>query len=330
MLAVADLLTLPYDHTLTQAGIEYAKKSLHYTYNRMHLSPAARLRKIVAGVAVELALRRWLDAEQVPYDLLGATAFTDKDRYDLNLGGRRCDLKSCFLNHRPQIQALNRNPGWLLDASALVPDDQFRSEALGEQDLYLFGFLTGFETRHSTEVQSALTRGQPLYLLYTLAAPHWRGQAPWRSLGQLILKTDAAEPVAVEVGGQGADRAALSERLVLSPGARVVTQTEFYSLLYVHTPRLLTAQVGVRSPALGETRVIAPLDWFNIWVYGQRVWIAGWLTKAEFRAHSALLPEGARVKQYAQTQTPNRAMLIRDLRPIGELVTLVKRAGKRA
>ena len=77
MLSPAQVLRLPYDPSLTLAGIEYAKKSLHYTYNRMGLDSAARLRKIVAGVAVELAFRRWLEAQAVPYDLLGATAFTD-------------------------------------------------------------------------------------------------------------------------------------------------------------------------------------------------------------------------------------------------------------
>ena len=98
MLSSSSILRLPYDASLTLAGIEYAKKSLHYSYNRMHLSRTARLRKIVMGVAVELAFRRWLDANGVPYDLLGATAFTEKDKYDLRLGGRRCDLKSFLIS----------------------------------------------------------------------------------------------------------------------------------------------------------------------------------------------------------------------------------------
>jgi hypothetical protein len=90
MLSTVSILRLPYDRSLTLAGIEYAKKSLHYTYNRIHLSEAARLRKIVAGVTVELAFRRWLDANGVAYDLLGATGFTDKDKYNLCLGTSVC------------------------------------------------------------------------------------------------------------------------------------------------------------------------------------------------------------------------------------------------
>ena len=119
MLFPADILRLPYDDSLTRAGVEYAKKSLHYTYNRMHLPPGPRLRKIVAGVAVELAFRRWLDANDVPYDLHGATAFTEKDRYDLRLGGRRVDLKlfphrardDFGVAPRPHLAPGRRRPG---------------------------------------------------------------------------------------------------------------------------------------------------------------------------------------------------------------------------
>jgi hypothetical protein len=78
MLSPASILRLPYDPSLTLAGIEYAKKSLHYTYNRTHLSEAAWLRKIVAGVA---------------YDLLGTTGFIEKDKCDLRMDTSVCSLR---------------------------------------------------------------------------------------------------------------------------------------------------------------------------------------------------------------------------------------------
>src|SRR5262245_11742805 len=160
----------------------------------MHLAPAARLRKIVAGVAVELAFRRWLQTQGVPFDLLGATAFTEKDKYDLRLGGRRCDVKSFLISDRSQISALRRDPAWLEAAEALVPEDQFRSDRMDEQDIYLFGFLAGLETRTAPELDKALQAEQPVYLIHSLSQPNWRGAhgAPganragaWRSLGRL-------------------------------------------------------------------------------------------------------------------------------------------------
>ena len=326
MLSPASILRLPYDRSLTLGGIEYAKKSLHYTYNRMRLSVAARLRKIVVGVAVELAFQRWLDENQVPYDRLGLTAFTEKDKYDLRLGGRRCDLKSFLVSDKAKIRALRRDPAWLLDAEALVPADQFAGSPLAENDLYLFGYLAGLETRHSDDLQKVIRAGQDLFLLYSPSQKKWLGgdAQAWRSLGSLAFKCNTRRPLQLEIGGQDAGHAALAETLALEPRTRAATRAEFYSLLYLHAPRLPGGVVGVRSPALGETLLIAPADWLNIWVYGLEVFIAGWLTKADFRARSRKLPQGAAGKLYPHTQTDNRAVAVQDLRPIDELVRLVK------
>jgi hypothetical protein len=332
------ILRLPYDASLTVAGIEYAKKSLHYTYNRMHLAPAARLRKIVAGVAVELALRRWLQAHSVPFDLLGATHFTEKDKYDLRLGGRRCDVKSFLISDRKQIATLRRDPAWLNAAEALVPEDQFQSDRMEEQDIYLFGFLAGLETRSAQDLAHALRAEQPVYLIHTLSQPKWRGahNAPglapapgstWRSLGRLLFKADTRGPIELEAGGQAGNHAGRVEQVRLEPGVRAASTAEFYSLLYLHVPRLPDGPVGVRSPVLRETVIVEPGDWVNIWVYGIEVFLAGWLPKADFRALSRRLPRGASVLQYPRTQTDNRAVPVTQLRPVGELADLVKRWG---
>ena len=318
------ILRLPYDATLTRAGIEYAKKSLHYTYNRMHLGAGARLRKIVAGVAVELAFRRWLEAQGVRYDLLGATPFTEKDRYDLRLGGRRCDVKSFLISRRDEISGLRRDPHWLYGAQALVPEDQFQSAQMGEDDIYLFGFLAGLETRSQADLQRALAAEQPVYLLHTLEGANWRGGTKWRSLSRLLFKADTRATVELEAGGQDAFRAALAETLRLAPRVRTATRAEFYSLLYLHAAKLPDGPVGVRSPALKETVLVAPRDWVNIWVYGIEIFLAGWLPKAEFRALSHKLPRGSTVLQYPRTQTDNRAVPVKRLRSVEELVGILK------
>jgi hypothetical protein len=320
-----DILRLPYDTTLTLAGIEYAKKSLHFTYNRMGLGTGARLRKIVAGVAVELAFRRWLEAGGVTYDLLGATPFTQRDRYDLRLGGRRCDVKSFWISDRPKITALRRDPTVLLAAEALVPEDQLRSETLVENDIYLFGFLAGLETRGADALRRALLAEQPVYLLHTFQPARWRGASDWRSLGRLVLKADTPEAVELEVGGQDQSHGALSHRLRLAPRTRAVTPAEYYALLYLHAARLPGGPVGVRSPALRETLLVAPEDWANIWVYGLEVFLAGWLTKGEMRARGRRLPAGSAVWQYPRTQVDNRAVPVRQLRPVSELAALAER-----
>ena len=321
------ILRLPYDASLTVAGIEYAKKSLHYTFNRMHLGLEARLRKIVAGVAVELAFRRWLQGQSVPYELLGATPFTEKDKYDLRLGGRRCDVKSFLISDRPQISALRRDPAWLNAAEALVPEDQFQSDRLGEEDIYLFGFLAGLETRTARDLQRALAAEQPVYLVHTVGQPRWHGAGAWRSLGRLVFKADADTPVDLEAGGQVGDHTARVEQLRLEPRVRTASLAEFYSLLYLHVPSLPGGPVGVHSPELRESAVIEPHKWVNIWVYGIEVFMAGWLPKAEFRSLSRRLPAGSAVLQYPRTQTNNRAVPVPQLRPVDELADKVRQWG---
>lgn len=316
----ADFIALPYDDSLTRAGIEYARKSLHYTYNRMALPPAARLRNIVAGIAVELALVRYLQSAEIPFDRLGSTHFTRRDWYDLGLAGRRVDLKTTFVNRKEKLHFLLRDPGWLLEAEALVPVDQFESGALQADDVYLFGFLAGLETRGANDLHRAMRAREPLHLLHTLNRPAWTRGAPWRSLGRLALKSNASAPVEVEIGGQGRNLEPLVERLALKPRVRVQAEADFYSVLYLHVPALPDGEVGLHSPALKDTQLVTPKDWDNIWVYGMAIWLVGYLTQLDFRRKSRRLRPGTRVRQYDRTQAENWAVPVSDLRPVSELL----------
>ena len=71
-----------------------------------------------------LAFRRYLSEQNIPFDVKGATPFTEPDRYDVSLGGRRCDIKSFLITYREQISEMRRNPQIVLKAPALVPSDQ--------------------------------------------------------------------------------------------------------------------------------------------------------------------------------------------------------------
>ncbi|MBI3762392.1 MAG: hypothetical protein HY260_11100 [Chloroflexi bacterium] len=129
------------------------------------------------------------------------------------------------------------------------------------------------------------------------------------------------------MGGQGRDFDAIVERLSLAPKVRAAVEGDFYSVLYLHTPTLPGGEVGVHSPVLNDTRLIAPRDWGNIWVYGLQIYVAGWLTKNEFRRKSKRLRPGSEVKQYRHTSTDNWAVAVRELRPMEELIEAAKKWG---
>ncbi len=318
MLTPSDLLRLPYTPDLTTAGIAYACRSLAYTYDRMGGTPADRLRRIVAGIAVELAFRRLLTAENVPHDLLGATPFTDPDRYDVALGGRRCDLKSYLIYRKDRIQALRAHPENLLAAEALVPADQLASDHLHDEDLYVFAFFAALLTPHTRDVLRARAAGQPVYLLHALP-DRWARSLNWRTLGRLVLKTETPAPLPLEIGGQSEDRKFKEAKLTLRPGERTLLPGDWYGVSYLSGAEIPPARVGIHSPALEETYVIQPHEWANIWVYGMEIILAGYITRGEFRRRARRIPAGSPVFQYNHTQTDNMFVPVSELHPLPDL-----------
>jgi hypothetical protein len=324
MITSSDLLRIPYTSDLTEGGIAYAARSLPHTYDRMGGSPFDRLRRIVAGVAVELAFRRYLTQQNISFDIKGATPFTDPDRYDVSLGGHRCDIKSFLISHRDQITSLRADPSLILKAPALVPLDQYSAEGHSDNDLYLFAFLTGLIAASPDDYQKAIDANQPAYLIHTMPKP-WMRPHTWIPLGALALKSESDETLQLEIGGQDSGRGFMTRPVELPPHTRVEVDADFYSLAYIHVESKPKARLGIYSPSHKETYLIEPITWSNIWVYGMDIYLAGWITREEFRRRANLIHEGSRVFQYNQTRTKNLAVPVSDLKPMSELFDRVRK-----
>jgi hypothetical protein len=323
MITASDLIHLPYTRDLTEGGIAYAVRSLPYTYNRMGGSPYERLRRIVAGVAVELAFRRYLSDQEIPFDVKGATPFTDPDRYDVSLGGRRCDIKSFLITYRDQISAMKRDPRVVLKAPALVPSDQHAADGRSDHDLYLFAFLPGLIAASQDDLQKVIAAGQPYYLIHAMPEG-WARPSAWSPLGRLVVKTEAEAAITLEIGGQNEGREMRSFLVEAPPRTRVEVENELYSVAYLHARAMPEARVGIHCKARDETHLAGALEWSNIWVYGMGILIAGWLTREEFSRRAHPIREGARVFQYDRTRTKNLAVPVADLKPLSELFERVK------
>jgi hypothetical protein len=323
MISASDFIKLPYTPDLTEGGIAYATRSLPHTYDRMGGSLYSRLQRIVGGVAVELAFRRYLGEHSIPFDVKGATPFTEPDRYDVSLGGHRCDIKTFVTSKRNQITAMRRNPGLVLRAPALIPEDQFFAANHTEQDLYLFAFLLGLTTNSPEDIQKATEAGQRVYLIHPLRSD-WSRPQVWAPLGRLALKSESTEPLCVEIGGLDADRNFVTETLTLEPLTRAFAANNYYSLAYIHTDFIPTARVGVHSAGKGEIYLILPHEWGNIWIYGMEIWLAGYMAHEEFKRKSSAIFAGSRVFQYSKTQTKNMSVPMTDLRSLEDLFERVK------
>lgn len=323
MINPGDFIRLPYTRDLTEGGIAYAVRSLPHTYDRMGGSLYSRLRRIVGGVAAELSFRRYLGEQSVPFDVKGMTPFTDPDKYDVSLGGHRCDLKTFVTSKRNQITAMRRNPSLVLRAPALIPADQFAGENHSDQDLYLFAFLLGLTTNSSEEIQTAVKADQPIYLIHPMRS-EWSRPAIWAPLGKISLKSECSTPVTVEIGGQDGEREFVTRKYTLEPLTRVVVDLPLYSLAYLHVESIPDARIGVHSSARGEIYLVQPHDWGNIWIYGMETWLTGYIAREEFRRKASTIFAGSRVFQYSKTQTKNMSVPVADLRPLDELFERVK------
>jgi len=254
---------------------------------------------------------------------MGSTPFTDPDHYDVSLGGRRCDIKSFLITHREQILEMKGNPQVVLKAPAMVPSDQNAAEGHSNQDIYLFAFLSGLVAASQEDMEKTKHADTACYWLHVLP-DSWNRPERWNPLGTLVLKSEAEEPLTVEIGGQDAGRAMRSLEIQLPPRTRVQVDDRFFSLAYVHVKTPSTARLGLHSPQLKVTHIVEPTDWNNIWVYGVDILLAGYLDRGEFNRRASFIREGARVFQYNRTRTKNLAVSVYDLRPLSELFERAK------
>jgi hypothetical protein len=161
-ISVPDILHLPYNPDLTEGGIAYALRCLPYSFDLGGNSHYDRLRHKVADAAVELAFRRHLSGQEIPYEGIKANTFSEPERYDVCLGGRRCEIKTFLISNHRQITGIKDHPEILLDAPGLVPSDQHAGDGHKNNDLYLFAFVTGQMAASQDELKKAIQTGQEL------------------------------------------------------------------------------------------------------------------------------------------------------------------------
>ncbi len=316
MLTSSDIIHLPYTPDLTEGGIAYALRSLSYnntTYNRMS--------RMVAGVAVELAFRRYLSQKNIPYEIASTLPFTEHDRHDVMLDKRRCDIKSFFISYREQISKIRREPEMLLDVPALVPSDIDAGEGHTDKDLYIFAFVTGLKATLQGDIKKVIETNQPHYFVHILPEK-WRTPQHWNPLGTLILKSEANIGVQVEISGQDAARNDITRLVDLSPNRQILVKDSFYSISAIRIKNNPAARLGISIQK--NTHIISPADWKNIWVYGMDIILAGFITRGEFRQRAKHIPPETRVFQYNSTRVKNLAVPISSLKPLENLFTHIR------
>jgi hypothetical protein len=322
MITTDDFLKPAYTPDLTESGVAMAARFLAHQIDHLGGSLYAQLRQVVGEVAVELAFRRLLSEKEVPFEVKANLPFSDPNRFDVSLGGHRCEVHTFLVSKRNQITAMKQAPSALLETPALLKEHQFSSSTHLEKDLHVFGFLLGITSDSEGETRKAQEAGQPTYLLHPLKTG-WSVPQNWTSLGKLTLKSECPTAIRVEVGGLDINRTFTSESMTLEPLKKANAQNEYYSLAYVHAEKLPEARLGLHSSGKDELYLILPHEWGNIWVYGMEIWLAGYIPQEEFRRKASTTFSGSRVFQYSTTQTKSLSVSVKELRPLEKLFSEV-------
>jgi hypothetical protein len=323
MVSTSDFISLDYSADLTEAGIAYTRKSFTYMHDPIDEPEHGRLRRVIAGVAVELAFRRYLNRMDIPHSNLDATPFTDPDRLDIIIGGRRCDIKLSMMTQKSRIRQAQKNPGILLGEGALVTRDQIASGHMDDEDLYIFAFLLALVTPNLRSLDQAVRANQPVFLVHALPAK-WSRRDHWGSLGKLAINGDVDDALNLGLDGLDAGRKFQTEQITLYPGTESTGRCDFYALRYLHAFQLPKGTLRIHSPITKATHLIRPVDWGNIWVYGLQITLAGYVTCGEFRSRAGGPLGNNRHSQYPKTPTGHRLIPVSDLHPLRDLFRRAK------
>jgi hypothetical protein len=315
-----DIFTVELTEKMILDAVHYAEKSLHYTFNRMGSGNLYdRVRNIVKGLIMEAAFKRLLDVHQVKYDLLGNTHWTKKDRYDVGLNGHKYDIKGFFINDQWRVTEILKDPGWLLDCSALVPSDQVNAKSLKDDDVYVFPFMIGEVER--TNDPDLFTLNRFRYLVHLFWDYAWIKNADWKSLGSLRIQSKTQSELKLRIGGQGANQEIVIEEIILQPKAEVITRNEFFTVLFAQVSGIPSTDVTISCAANKKSESITRRDWGNIWVYNSVVYFTGYMRKGDFRQRSVEIPRYyKKCKQYGETKTVNRMLPIIELNPLSHIL----------
>ncbi len=278
------LIRMPYTPDLTETAVREVTRALAQPARFPLLDTFDEMRQRAADNIVTLALRRYLSEQEVPYETVESVSYTEPDQYDISFGGRRCIPFAQLVCERDLIEQAHRQPEKLLEGDVYIPEGT-PAAATRDVDIYLFVTLTALVARSRDESEQAHQAGQPLYLVHQMPQS-WSIPNQRAAYGPLVFKTDTAEQVWLELHGQDELNGYQRMELTLTGHERVAVQTPFYSLGAVRSAGMPSGPVGIHSPALDDTVLISPFEWGNIWVYGMRLYIAGYITQADFNRHS--------------------------------------------
>jgi len=320
-----DWVQWPIDASLTMAGITYACQTLSKQI-ALHKSPnLQQIRSIVPQISTELAVRRWMEKERLPYKLHEDQPFTHPSRPSIILGGRHVGIHGTYISSRRQIARALHNPDTLLPADKKLPGRFTGSTHATGKDLFVFAIYLGLATHTCYDLQKVLSREQPVFLIAVPKGKKWIYSTHKSSLGKLLISAENPEGLSLELVGCTEMHTRFKENIVLD-GQTVVTSREVSSLFYIHPDRLPSSDIQIYSPIINTRWHIQPSAWVNLWIYGIRLYFLGWSTWRELQHPSSLISYFAQHHSFWQQYENQCTAKYASLRPMRELIQLIRQS----
>lgn len=301
---------LPLDAGALRAGVEYAVRAAMRLAARRALTPAG-LQRLAAEVATEMALRRWLTAQALPFQLVEDAPFTRPGRPRPVLGGRRLIVHTLVRLRSPR-SAIEAEP-WR-DAARVslgLSADSLDVEQYEPGELLLCALFAA--RRPQARAASHGCR------VAAPADPRWR-RVP---AGPIRLLHGGCMPLALVAHGLAADGRPRRAALTLEPAVQATLMPELTRLGLLQVDRLPDGPLQLTAGASGPRWTVRPGDWSRLESEAPAALALGWLTFGEARqAAAASRPESSSTL-LSFARAPARFLRLQHLRP---LPTLIPRA----
>lgn len=282
MLTQADLIYLAYSDEYTRAGVTMACRSLSRHLNIRDNFPYSHIHKIVSNTVVELAFRRFLVENHIPHKVVNTSPFSAPERSEVILLGRRSILRTTLVNKKKSILSLHHHPNRLLQSRAVIEGKLLYSEKNKDTDFIIFAVLTGLISSNPLQIKRAYSSQQPIYLIYNLPRV-WSNPNHYGQVDKLTFAGETNEPITLELVGENIQREFQTIQIEIHPHQRTTISENLYSFAYLHVNHPLNRIIQFHSSRLGRKCVIKPHEWQNIWVYGMKIILVGYMTYEELR-----------------------------------------------
>jgi len=282
MLIHANLIYLPYSDEFTKAGIAMACRSLSRCQSIPGNAPYSYLRKIVSKTASDLAFRRFLVENHIPHKIVNTSPFSAPESSEVIIGGRRGLLRTSLVTKKKSILNLYRHPDCLLQSKAVIEPDLLFSEKYKDTDIVIFAVFSALIASNQQHLRRALSSRQPVYLIYKLPRI-WSRPNPMGRFGELTLVCETSKLITLEIAGDDYQRGFQTIQVELHPHQQTTINENLYSLSYLHVQQPPDGSIRMHSSRLHRNCVIKPYEWRNIWVYGMKIILVGYMTCGEFR-----------------------------------------------